>query len=393
LGDSGNPTASYRWAILTGEYPPQAGGVSDFTRLTAEQLAAAGDEVHVWAPPADQPELSPTSVTVHRLPDRFGPRSLWRLHRDLAALPRPFRLLVQYVPQAFGFKGMNLPFALWVAGQPIARPEVLFHEFAVWPGRGLPFKTNVIGWVTHVMATLLANRASRILVATPAWSGKLRRFAPGCRPVWQPIPSTIGEEAPAETAEIRGRLLGPDGVTTLVGHFSAYGAVIVPGLRDALAELLTLDAGLRVVLIGRGSDRFRSEFLATHPQFTARLVATGGGDASTITAHIAACDVMMQPFPSGVTTRNTSVTVSLALGRALVTSQGPLTEPMWHDEGIAVLTPANNGRAMAEAVVGLARNPLERVRLCQRAAELYRQRFALDVAVAHLREPPASACR
>ena len=40
-----------RWAILTGEYPPQAGGVSDYTRLVAEGLAAVGDEVAVYAPP------------------------------------------------------------------------------------------------------------------------------------------------------------------------------------------------------------------------------------------------------------------------------------------------------------------------------------------------------
>jgi len=38
------------WAIITGEYPPQAGGVSDYTRIVAEALVAAGDEVHVWTP-------------------------------------------------------------------------------------------------------------------------------------------------------------------------------------------------------------------------------------------------------------------------------------------------------------------------------------------------------
>ena len=38
------------WHIITGEYPPQPGGVSDYTRLVAEGLAAAGDAVTVWAP-------------------------------------------------------------------------------------------------------------------------------------------------------------------------------------------------------------------------------------------------------------------------------------------------------------------------------------------------------
>ena len=38
-----------RWAILTGEYPPQFGGVSDYTRNVATGLVAAGDVVTVYA--------------------------------------------------------------------------------------------------------------------------------------------------------------------------------------------------------------------------------------------------------------------------------------------------------------------------------------------------------
>ena len=37
------------WAIITGEYPPDPGGVSDYTYLVATHLADAGDEVHVCA--------------------------------------------------------------------------------------------------------------------------------------------------------------------------------------------------------------------------------------------------------------------------------------------------------------------------------------------------------
>src|SRR5262249_13522359 len=43
------------WHVLTGEYPPQAGGVSDYTFLLAQSLAAAADTVTVWAPRGKQP--------------------------------------------------------------------------------------------------------------------------------------------------------------------------------------------------------------------------------------------------------------------------------------------------------------------------------------------------
>ena len=40
------------WHIVTSEYPPDVGGVSDYTRQVAEGLARMGDEVHVWCPRA-----------------------------------------------------------------------------------------------------------------------------------------------------------------------------------------------------------------------------------------------------------------------------------------------------------------------------------------------------
>jgi hypothetical protein len=38
------------WHVITPEYPPMLGGVSDYTQSIAKGLAAQGDEVHVWCP-------------------------------------------------------------------------------------------------------------------------------------------------------------------------------------------------------------------------------------------------------------------------------------------------------------------------------------------------------
>ena len=45
------PETGTRWHILTCEYPPQSGGVSDYTYLVAKGLAELNDQVHVGAPP------------------------------------------------------------------------------------------------------------------------------------------------------------------------------------------------------------------------------------------------------------------------------------------------------------------------------------------------------
>ena len=44
-----------RWHLVTSEYPPDIGGVSDYTAQLARALAGAGDEVHVWCPGEARP--------------------------------------------------------------------------------------------------------------------------------------------------------------------------------------------------------------------------------------------------------------------------------------------------------------------------------------------------
>jgi hypothetical protein len=122
-------SAAVDWHIVTGEYPPECGGVGDYTRLVARSLAAAGDAVTVWAPWTTLQPPADAGVTVRVLPDRYGLRSLAALSSELEAATSP-RILVQYVPHAFGWKGGNLPFCFWLWLQRARRPWVMFHEVA-----------------------------------------------------------------------------------------------------------------------------------------------------------------------------------------------------------------------------------------------------------------------
>src|SRR5450631_3535034 len=111
------------WHMITGDYPPQAGGVSDYSRMVARGRAAVGDTVHIYSSECEGPRRDSADsvetvtgaggIIVHRLPGRFGPRALVKLSRMLERHAGE-RLLIQYVPHAFGFKAMNLPFSLWL---------------------------------------------------------------------------------------------------------------------------------------------------------------------------------------------------------------------------------------------------------------------------------------
>jgi hypothetical protein len=102
------------WHIVTSEYPPDVGGVSDYTRQVAEGLARMGDEVHVWCPRSAESAAAPR-LHVHPDLGRIGPSDLKRLSERMMAFRSPRRLLVLWVPHGFGYHSMNVWFCLWLA--------------------------------------------------------------------------------------------------------------------------------------------------------------------------------------------------------------------------------------------------------------------------------------
>src|SRR4051812_25867993 len=161
------------WAFITGEYPPQTGGVSDYTRLVATGLADCGEEVHVWSPECTNTPDQKRGVTVHRLPGRYGVTALRQLDTELKLLKAP-RLFVQYVPHVFGWKAMNVPFCLWLRSrkEPIWS---MFHEVCYprrWNQRPVE---HLLGAVTYEMARVVALASARIFYSTAAWLPLLDR--------------------------------------------------------------------------------------------------------------------------------------------------------------------------------------------------------------------------
>jgi glycosyltransferase involved in cell wall biosynthesis len=379
---------SMHWALVTGEYPPQPGGVADYTALVARGLVAAGDAVTVFAPPAAAPEVEPHGVRVRRLADHFGPRSLAVLDRELHR--RPGRVLLQYTPHAFGWKAMNVPLCAWLWAR---RPplDVMFHEVAFPFEPGQPWRHRLLATVQRGMAALLLRAAARVFVSIPGWEPLLHRLAARApRPVWAPVPSNVADDCPAaQAALVRDRLLAADG-RHLVGHFGTYGPPITRLLRPALVQLLARAPGVRVLLLGRGGTDFAAALAQDHPELAGRLVATGPLDARAVGAHIAACDVLVQPFPDGVSARRTSLMSSLALGQPVVTTAGHLTEPFWCATGAVAVAALDT---LADATLALLADAPGRAELGARAAALYRARFAVEHTIRLMRAPVSPAAR
>ena len=374
---------SLSWAIITGEYPWQPGGISDYTRLVAKGLAEAGDEVHVWAPASAGATADDAGVEVRRLPGQFGPQALTMLDRELAAA-RCDRILIQYAPHAFGWKAMNVGFCGWLLARRRETIWTTFHEVAYPCAWRQSMRHNLLGAINRIMASMVAKASQRIFISCEAWEPWLKRLSLGQHraPIWLPVPSNlplkVGDEAVATAkARVAGR------TKKIVGHFGTFSALTADVLETVLLSLLKADVNLLAMLLGRGAYGFARRMVREHPNLRGRLIVRDDCTCEQLAVGLATCDVLVQPYSDGVSSRRGSLMAGLALGRATVTNEGASTERFWHESKSVMLT-TGTSKAMAAAAQALLADSATRASLGARAAEMYRNRFALEHTIRQL---------
>lgn len=375
---------STRWHIVTPELPPDCGGVGDYTAQVSEALARRGDDVAVYSPPAPARWTPTEAVEVVTLGDRFGIRSMRelsaRIERDTTA-----RLLVQYVPAVFGRRGTNVAFCRWLLARRHAGVDVrvMFHE----PYLYLRWRPDhiVTAFTQRAMAAILLDAASHLYLSTDTWRRYLARFRPRAldEAVTLPIPSAIPSVDSSLAVNVT-RNTSINGSKYLVGHFGSYGSHVAAILARTFRDLLSTDSRVALLCTGSGSDRFVSRFAAEHPSFRGRLTAVGRASAHDISIQLQACDVVLQPYPDGVTTRRTSVMAGLANARAVVTCDGKLTEDVWRTTRCVALTPVDPA-ALSHTTRELLDDAAARHALRSRAASTYASCFALRHTIEALR--------
>ena len=350
--------------------------MSDYTYLLAQALVQAGDEVHVWAPCSAESSVATAEVVVHRMAGNFGFADLARMGQEIDSWS-PNRILVQYVPHAFGWKAMNLPFCFWLSRRHIP-VWVMFHE-VVFPLHWLQRPSHqLLGVITRLMALLTVRSSERVFVSTPAWSKFVRQLG-GTRvsPVWLPVPSNIHTAVDAQrVAALRQELTGTGSVT--IGHFGTYSQALCPMLQTMVTDLLAADPCRYFLLLGRNSQALVAQILAAAPALAKRIIAPGGLSAEELSLHLAVCDVVVQPYPDGITTRRGSSMAPLALGIPVVTNFGVLSESLWRESGAVVLAESYSSRAFVETTEELLGCRERVASLRARAISLYSSRFSMQ---------------
>jgi len=361
-----------RIGLVTGEYPPDQGGVGDFTHRLGQALADLGHEVHVLtnAPrssslaPRDPPPAPGLPLAVHRSVGGWR----WGCWREVLGLAEALGLDVlnlQYQAAAYGMHP-----AIHFVPRRRGRPPVVvtFHDLRV------PYLFPKAGPLRWWVVRTLARRADGVIVTNREDFLRMEGEVPRDRLTLIPIGSNIPPSPPPgyDRAAERARWgVGP--ADLLLGYFgflneSKGGEELV----RALALLVERGIPAHLLMVGGrvgSSDPTnrayaeRVEGLIRDLGLEGRVHWTGYTRPEAVSAGLLATDVCVLPYRDGVSFRRGTLHACLAHGRPIVTTRPAVEMPEVRDGENMLLVEPRDPQGLAEAVARLAADPPLRTRL------------------------------
>jgi glycosyltransferase involved in cell wall biosynthesis len=349
--------------FVSGEYPPDVGGVGDYTARLRAALADRG-----W----------PSRVLTRRQVTHWDARALLWLPRAA----RGARIVhIQFQAGAYDLLGdvclMPLLVRRFLPGR---RVVTTFHDTRV------PYLFPRAGRLRPGALQLLA-RSSDAIVAT---DGRDIRALGGPSPRHHrvPIGSNVGCEPPRgyDRAAFRTHLgLTPD--TLAIVYFgllnSSKGLDL---LLDAFDIVIGSRPDTRLLLIGgdvgASDPTDRATAAAIHARFQrlgSRVLRTGWLPPADVSAHLLAGDVALLPYADGASARRGSLLACAEHGLPIVS-----TLPVGPEVAGSLQAVAPFPRQVADAVLRVAADSTESARLRDASCTLARQTAWPAIAAAHV---------
>jgi glycosyltransferase involved in cell wall biosynthesis len=262
----------------------------------------------------------------------------------------------------------------------------MFHEVCIAEDSSAPLKYKLLRDAQVLMARTAATNSERVFVTIPAWSDTLSKIV--SRPVLAeelPVPSNLPLSVePHEVLTLRKKLGITEGKPAY-GYFGTCPEYVRKILTPVLQELLTRNACATAVLIGPGCLDITKMLTCNSPELVSRIIAPGTLPDYKAALHIAASDLMLYPFPDGISGRRTSFLASLALGKPIIGSSGHLTEPFWAKSQSVVLVDPFTMGAMVSAAEELVLQRDRQAELMTKARTFYKEKFAVELTISALR--------
>ncbi len=382
--------------LLTAEYPPQPGGVGDYTTRLGEALAKAGTgSLRVLDSPFAEKRLA------HNSKPQWGWSSLPAILQNLKQHPA-HAVNIQYQTGAYNMHpAINcLPLYLrWKLGSERPRIVTTFHDLRV------PYLFPKAGPVRNWVNRLLLKSSDVAIVTNEAdYEQAIAWGANPARLHLVPIGSNItpgpGFANPAEREVYRAGLgLLPGDFA--IGYFGLTNqSKGLDTLLEAVAQLRQTAPGWKLVIIGGeagGSDPTNQTYARELAALTARLeldrhiIRTGHLAPKETSRALYALDGVALPFRDGASFRRGSLLAPLAHGLPVVTtypqgqpsSRGKLPQ-LIAQQNVLLVEPSDPA-ALATALTRLRHDPALASQLSAGARELSRH-FEWDKIASRLLE-------
>ncbi len=368
------------WHIVTGEYPPQLGGVSDYTYQISQELRKGGDSVHIWSPAPPSGIVQRATEQIHDLPRGFGWRWLRELNRRLRSFTGRRNIIIQYVPHMYGWKSMNLAFCLWICRQRKHNVIVMFHEVAFPMQPGQRFRHRLLAIIHRIMASAILHSVQQSFTSTEPYYALLRRLGNNATPIDMlricsniPLESYQSDDAPP-------RPRGDAGGLFTVGIFSNFGRELREVLEPAIGCLLE-NPEIAVALLGPGEE-FRTALAKKYPGAANRIRTTGHFHVTKLRR---ACEAARSAAPGGASAARGTLIGALASGVPVITTASPTTDRLLLDSN-TLLFSDESPQSIRAAVEQLKENPAMGQELGAHAQQLYLESFQPAAIVLKLRE-------
>ncbi|MBN1178847.1 MAG: glycosyltransferase family 4 protein [Anaerolineae bacterium] len=354
-----------RIGIVTGEYPPDQGGVGDFTRELGVALLALGHEVHVLT---DTSHPAPSLVTAGVAIHPSIPHWKWGCWRQILALSSALSLDVLNVQYQAAAYAMH-PAINWVP-RASNRPPVFvtFHDLKVpylFPKAG-PLRWRAVLALAHrADGTIVTNREDYLTLEGQLPSKRLNLIPIGSN---IPLVPPAGYDRNVERARWG---VGPNDL--LLGYFgflneSKGGEELIRSLallveRGLPAHLLMVGGRVGTSDPTNRAYADRVNGLIADLGLESRVHWTHYASPVKVSAGLLATDVCVLPYRDGVSFRRGTLHACLIHGRAVVTTRPvvPLQE-VRAGQNMLLVSP-HSPEDLADAVARVAADPALRARL------------------------------